>query len=435
MATCLFRREHLSRSLHAKVYVMIARKGACEGALEEWVMRRAVDALAAGAVLMVPLAAEARPGDRIGEAVVVVNQVTAELSRDVRTLATGDPVRHSELVVAGSNARTELKLDDNTKLALGPGARLRLDNFVYDPGKHSGSILVDLVTGTFRFMTGVATKPSYLVKTPTAAITVRGTIFDVFVRRSGETWMLLSEGGVEACTAGGDCRVLDKPGSILVITADGQVGTPSCWRRFGADLDFTFDEAFPFVAKPPSIDRTPAFTRASLTGNEVCAAPSRERRTDGAPPAPATRQAKLGPKPVRQAKAWPQPASQVSYLPDPAPRLRKRPPIKVVELPPIGYRPPVINLPRRPHRPVGDEAMPGYPGNHPGKRLGKLPPLTGKLPSGGYGKRLSLPTMPTKFPGKLPGSYSGKLPGSSPMKMPSMPSRIGGYGGGGSVLR
>ena len=158
-------------------------------------MRRVISALAAGAAFFVPVAAEARPGDQIGEAVVVVNQVTAELSRDVRTLAKGDPVRHSELVFAGSDARTELALDDSTKLALGPGARVRLDKFVYDHDRHSGSILVDLVTGTFRFITGVASKPSYLIRTPTAAITVRGTIFDVFVRRGGETWVLLSEGG------------------------------------------------------------------------------------------------------------------------------------------------------------------------------------------------------------------------------------------------
>ncbi len=390
-------------------------------------MRRAVWALLAGtAASLAPVVAEARPGDRIGEAVLVVNQVTAELSRDVRTLITGDPVRHSEIVVAGADARTELKLDDDTKLALGPGARLRLDKFVYDPDRHKGSILVDLVKGTFRFMTGIASKPSYLIRTPTAAITVRGTIFDVFVRKNGETWVLLSEGGIEACTRSGTCRVLDKPGSILAITAAGEVGAPSCWQRFGADLDFSFDQAFPFVSRPPTIDRSPVFTRTALTGDEACASQPKVRRADAGPPA-------RDPKPVvKQPKVEPKLSRQARYEPDLEPRSkrvvkvvpeyeaeRRRPPIKIVTMPPIDYRPPVIRFPQRPRMPDMDGNWPGYP-KYPGK-LPKFP----RLPTGGYDKVPSLPSMPTKYPSRIPANF--------PSKMPGMPSKIGGYGG--SVLR
>jgi hypothetical protein len=136
---------------------------------------------------------------------------------------------------------------------------------------------------------------------------------------------------------------------------------------------------------------------------------------------------------------------RVKIVKDYEPQLT-RPPIKVVELPPIVYRPPVIDLPRR-HWP-GRDTMPSYPGKLPGGKLpgrynGKLPGgLSGKLPGGGYGRGSSGPTIPMKYPGKLPGGYAGKLPGSSsmrlpslPMKMPSMPTRMGGCGGGGSMLR
>ena len=189
--------------------------------------------LSAGLVLFSGLPATAAPGDPIGSAVLVVNQVTAELSRDVRTLQMGDRVRHSELIEAGSDARTELQLDDQTKLALGPGSRLMLDKFVYDPDKDGGSIFLNLAKGTFRFLTGVAVKPAYTIRTPVAAITVRGTIFDLHVMPSGETWLLLSDGGVQVCNTRGKCRVVDQPGRIIRISDDGEVGAPGCWSRLG----------------------------------------------------------------------------------------------------------------------------------------------------------------------------------------------------------
>ena len=117
----------------------------------------------------------AAPSEPIGSALVIVNLVTAAYNRDTRTLQQGDRVHQDELIEVGTDGSSEFKLDDDTKLALGPGSHLRLDKFVYDPAKSNGSIVLNLVKGAFRFMTGVAEKPTYLIKTPAAAITVRGT--------------------------------------------------------------------------------------------------------------------------------------------------------------------------------------------------------------------------------------------------------------------
>ena len=57
------------------------------------------------------------------------------------------------------NGKGEFRLNDDTKLALGPGSRLVLDKFVYDSDKKAGSIVLDLTKGAFRFITGVASKP------------------------------------------------------------------------------------------------------------------------------------------------------------------------------------------------------------------------------------------------------------------------------------
>lgn len=203
----------------------------------------------------------AAPQEPIGSTLSVVNLVTAAFNRDTRTLSTGDRVNQDETIEVGLNASSELKLDDETKLALGPGSHLTLDKFVYDPAKSKGSIVLDLVKGTFRFMTGVAEKPTYVIKTPAAAITVRGTVFDVYVQDDGLSWLLLHEGAIQVCNQRGQCRELNEPGKLIRITGDGDVGSPVKWASLPGKDTVPFDTAFPFVAKTPSIDPNPVFTR------------------------------------------------------------------------------------------------------------------------------------------------------------------------------
>lgn len=175
--------------------------------------------------------AVADPGDAIGSTVIIVNLVTGEIDRNVRNLATGDDVLQDETVAVGEDAIGELMLRDETKLALGPGARLVLDRFVYDPNKTSGSIILNLIKGSFRFITGVAAKPTYLIRTPAAAIVVRGTIFDVHIEEGGAVWLLLHEGSIRACNDRGECRELDDPCRVLRIAPGGVWKSPGLGTR------------------------------------------------------------------------------------------------------------------------------------------------------------------------------------------------------------
>ncbi len=223
-------------------------------------MRLTALVLAASSLALVSTAAEAVEARQIGAAVTVVNLVTAELDRDTRSLQVGDRVHEYENIEVGVDAKGELKLDDETKLALGPGSRLKLDKFVYDADKSDGSIVLDLVKGTFRFITGVAAKPTYVIRTPAASITVRGTIFDLYVQEDGMTWLLLHEGVVRVCGDRGNCRLIDEVGKLLRVIG-GDVGAPVKWASLPGKDSVPFDTAFPFVAAPPTIDPTPLLTR------------------------------------------------------------------------------------------------------------------------------------------------------------------------------
>jgi hypothetical protein len=211
-----------------------------------------------------PTVALADPGDAIGSTVAVVNQVTGEFRQDLRKLSTGDDVVQEEVIAAGADSIAELMLRDQTKLAIGPGARMTLDRFIYDPNKTSGAIVLNLIKGGFRFITGVAAKPFYSIRTPVAAITVRGTIFDVYVEEQGPVWLLLHEGSIRVCNTRDQCQTLDDPCRLLRIGSNGDLEDPGTWNALPQTREVSFEAAFPFVVNPPSIDATPIFTRADI---------------------------------------------------------------------------------------------------------------------------------------------------------------------------
>lgn len=228
-------------------------------------MARVLLALILAALVAGAAPARAAPGDDIGTSVRVVNLVTGTFEKDKRDLATGDSVRQDELISVSDDGLGEIILNDDTALALGPGARLKLDQFVYDPDIDGGAIVVNLVRGAFRFITGIAAKPAYVIKTPTASITVRGTIFDVYVQDNGVSWLLLVEGAIEACNDRDECGVLDEPGKLIRITPDGGVGNVLPWADLATD-ELPFDTAFPFIVTPPEVDPDPALTPEDVVG-------------------------------------------------------------------------------------------------------------------------------------------------------------------------
>lgn len=224
----------------------------------------ALVAIASCSLVFHPGPASAASGDRIGDAVVITNVVMADFAKKLRKLAKGDDVRQDETIEVNTDAQGEFKLDDETKIALGPGSRLVLDKFVYDSDKKAGSIIINLAKGAFRFITGVATKSTYVINTPNASITVRGTVFDVYILLDKSVWVLLQEGAIEATGSRNVCHVLDQPGQLIRISEAGAVSTPVSWSQMPDNAAVAFDTAFPFVVNAPTIDPNPALTREAI---------------------------------------------------------------------------------------------------------------------------------------------------------------------------
>ncbi len=117
----------------------------------------------------------------IGNAKVIVKTVTGTFEADLRQIKLLDDIYHNEVVETGDESATELVFLDETKLALGPNSSLVLDRFVYDPDPDKASFVMTATAGVFRFVSGKLPKKSYEIRTPTATIGIRGTVFSIVV--------------------------------------------------------------------------------------------------------------------------------------------------------------------------------------------------------------------------------------------------------------
>ena len=99
-----------------------------------------------------------------------------------RNAVPGDALASVDRIVTGPDSSAAVVLRDDTTLVVGPSSRLDLKQFHFDATTHEGGLLVSLLRGSMRMITGLIgkTNPDAVrVETQTATIGIRGTDFIV----------------------------------------------------------------------------------------------------------------------------------------------------------------------------------------------------------------------------------------------------------------
>jgi hypothetical protein len=99
--------------------------------------------------------------------------VEGDLPSGTVPVAQSDGVFRDEGVRTHVDSKARLLLEDQTNVTIGPSSTIKLDRFVYAGPKQSGTIVLDLAKGSARMIAGDASKRSYSIYTPTAAIGIR----------------------------------------------------------------------------------------------------------------------------------------------------------------------------------------------------------------------------------------------------------------------
>ena len=97
-------------------------------------------------------------------------------------------------VVSTAKGKVQIDFIDETRVDVTEHSRLLIDDFVYDPKSNSGKLNLKAAAGTVRYVSGniAHNNPNAVnIKTPTAAIAVRGTDFSMTVDETGQSLVVL----------------------------------------------------------------------------------------------------------------------------------------------------------------------------------------------------------------------------------------------------
>lgn len=135
------------------------------------------------ALVLVTTAASAQD-QRAGTLKTVVGDVQLGQGGAALAAQEGGGLRQTDRIVTGRNASTTFTLKDGTVISVGPNSTLELAKVQFDTTTQEGSLMLSLLQGTIRVVTGWLGKlhPEQVkVITPTSVVGVRGTDFIVEV--------------------------------------------------------------------------------------------------------------------------------------------------------------------------------------------------------------------------------------------------------------
>lgn len=143
-----------------------------------------------------------------------------------RTLGKGLPLREGDRVTTADGASAIVKLDDGTRMTVRPNSEIVLQQYKFKENATDNSMLMQLVRGGFRAVTGLIAKSSpnaARVQTNTATIGIRGTDFDARVCRgdcAAESAKISETPRPNAILA--SAKVITARGSVSAVDANGQ---------------------------------------------------------------------------------------------------------------------------------------------------------------------------------------------------------------------
>ena len=195
----------------------------------------------------IPFVAEA--GEKVGEAV----RISTRVSGSGGALSTGDAIHRDERIRSNSSGQGAFVFEDGTKLAVGPNSAIVIDQFVYRGGATVQKLAIGASKGTFRWISGKSDHSAYRITTPSGALGVRGTAFDVYVAPNGLTAVTLLNGAAEFCSSKG-CQRIDRRCDVLIARPDGTISRP---KGVVNDLGIGTrgSDAFPFLSGQAGLPR------------------------------------------------------------------------------------------------------------------------------------------------------------------------------------
>jgi hypothetical protein len=188
----------------------------------------------AGLILLPNLVDSAFANEVAGKTMVARGKVQAqqETADNSRKLKRRSPIYSNEIVTTGPDSKAQLRMTDGGMIALKQNSQLQISDYEFSSDNGRGSVVMELVKGGLRSVTGAikAESGDYKLKTPVGSIGIRGTHYEVEL--VGDTiWVAVWDGAVDLDitsgeSAGSTLSLGDGEGySYASIDATGKVTT------------------------------------------------------------------------------------------------------------------------------------------------------------------------------------------------------------------
>ena len=143
-----------------------------------------------------------------------------------RTLGKGLALKEGDRLTTSEGASAIIKLDDGTRMTVRPNSELVLQQYRFKENAGDNNMLLQLVRGGFRALTGLISKRSpnaARVQTSTATIGIRGTDFDARLCRgdcAAESANVVASARPNAVLA--SAKVVSAQGELNAVDNAGQ---------------------------------------------------------------------------------------------------------------------------------------------------------------------------------------------------------------------
>ncbi len=148
-----------------------------------------------------------------------------------RPLAVGSELFEGDRVRTAEDARLRLEFVDGSVVQLGAGTELALDWFLHAPEQQTQNVVLRASAGIFRVIAQlVLPHAAYVVQTPTAAASVRGTDW-IVEAAAGETAIVALAGQVAVRNVADAVpgEVVLGPGEGVTVAAGAPPPAPTVW--------------------------------------------------------------------------------------------------------------------------------------------------------------------------------------------------------------
>ena len=146
-----------------------------------------------------------------------------------RVLGAGSQIEQGETLTTGTTGFAVVKLNDGTRMTLRPNTAMKIDEFVLGQAGKSDNMIMNLLKGGLRLVTGSITKQnnSSRLITTTATVGIRGTDFDARIcaedcRAEGRRPVPVTAQASASALVQASARVVQLQGGMTATGENGQ---------------------------------------------------------------------------------------------------------------------------------------------------------------------------------------------------------------------